>query len=281
MGVVGIIGAPPLARCTHPIDYVPLLPCGIRSTQPLGYPKAVNQVPDPGPTTGATSGTVLIVDDEPMVREVVARYLERDNFRVIELADGADALEWLSASRPDLVVLDVMLPGLDGFELLRHIRSQWDIPVIMLTARADEVDRIVGLEIGADDYVIKPFSPRELAARVRSVLRRSSIVGSDQPERLDYEGLSIDPVSRDVFVDGAAVELTPKEFELLLALASEPRRVFSRRQLLDLVWESSPDFQDPATVTVHVGRLRQKIETDPSSPRWVRTARGVGYRFEP
>jgi DNA-binding response OmpR family regulator len=229
------------------------------------------------------SGTVLVVDDEPMVREVVARYLQRDGFRVHESADGADALAWLERSAPDLVVLDIMLPGLDGLSVLRRLRVAGDVPVILLTARAEEADRIVGLEFGADDYVVKPFSPRELAVRVRTVLRRSvtrapaaAAVGV-----LQFGGLRIELASRDVTVDERPVALTPKEYDLLVFLASSPRQVFSRRQLLSQIWDSAPEYQDPATVTVHVGRLRQKLETDAEEPRWVTTVWGVGYRFEP
>ena len=229
-------------------------------------------------------GEVLVVDDEPMVREVVARYLERDGLRVHEAADGDRAMAWLSANRPDLVVLDIMLPGVDGLAILRHLRAAGDIPVILLSARVEEVDRVLGLELGADDYIIKPFSPRELAARVRTVLRRHRAGGDTTPERvpaLEFDELRIDPSTREVLADGRHVELRPKEFDLLLALASSPRQVFSRRQLLARVWDSAPEYQDPATVTVHVGRLRQKLERDPDTPRWITTARGVGYRFEP
>ncbi|MEZ5142254.1 MAG: response regulator transcription factor [Acidimicrobiales bacterium] len=231
-----------------------------------------------------TAGPVLVVDDEPMVREVVSRYLQLDGFDVHEAADGAAALEWLDRHRPRLVVLDVMLPEVDGLSVLRHLREAGDIPVILLTARAEEVDRIVGLELGADDYVVKPFSPRELAARVRTVLRRSpASPGRSEGDLavLDHDGLRIDPVAREVFVDEQLVGLTPKEFDLLLFLASSPRQVFSRRQLLEQVWESAPEYQDPATVTVHIGRLRQKLERDPDDPRWIATVWGVGYRFEP
>jgi DNA-binding response OmpR family regulator len=225
---------------------------------------------------------VLVVDDEPMVREVVARYLERDGLAVQEAADGEAARDWLATHRPDVVVLDIMLPGVDGLSILRDLREGGDVPVILLSARVEEVDRILGLELGADDYLVKPFSPRELAARVRAVLRRvRPTAGSADTEVLDFDGLEIDLAARDVVVDGRSVELRPKEFDLLVALAGAPRRVFSRRQLLEQVWESSPEYQDPATVTVHVGRLRQKLERDPESPRWITTARGVGYRFEP
>ncbi len=236
------------------------------------------------PLPAARSATVLVVDDEPMVREVVARYLLRDGFEVHEAADGADALAWLASHTPELVVLDVMLPEVDGLSVLRTLREQGDIPVILLTARAEEVDRVVGLELGADDYVVKPFSPRELTARVRSVLRRTQppaapAAGEGAP--LAFDELEIDPRSREVRVGGELRTLTPKEFDLLLFLARSPRQVFSRRQLLSQIWESAPEYQDPATVTVHVGRLRQKLEGDRDEPRWLVTVWGVGYRFEP
>ena len=227
--------------------------------------------------------TVLVVDDEPMVREVVARYLERDGVRVHEIDNGGDAMDWLATNQPDLVVLDVMLPGVDGLAILRHVRAASSVPVILLTARTDEVDRVVGLELGADDYVVKPFSPRELAVRVRNMLRRVATIPSSAAvdAELQFDGLRITPATREVTVDDRVVGLTPKEFDLLLVLARSPRQVFSRRQLLELVWESAPEFQDSATVTVHVGRLRQKLEIDPERPRWVATTWGVGYRFEP
>jgi DNA-binding response OmpR family regulator len=229
-------------------------------------------------TTGA-GAPVLVVDDEPMVREVVARYLELDGHVVEQAATGAEALDWLRAHDPALVVLDVMLPGVDGLTILRQLREQGDTPVVLLTARTEEIDRIVGLELGADDYVVKPFSPRELAVRVRNLLRRSTQVAAT--ESLRFDGLTIDPAAREVLVDGRPVTLTPKEFDVLVHLASSPRQVFSRDQLLGAVWASSTDFQDPATVTVHIGRLRQKLERDPEHPRWITTAWGVGYRFEP
>lgn len=232
----------------------------------------------------AITSTVLVVDDEPMVREVVARYLSLDGMTVHEAADGDAAVEWLAGHRPDLVVLDIMLPGLDGLSILRRLRAEGDIPVILLTARAEEIDRVVGLELGADDYVVKPFSPRELAVRVRTVLRRTQRTppSTTAPASLlAFEGLEIDTGAREVRVSGRPVVLTPKEFDLLVVLARSPRQVFSRRQLLEVVWESAPEYQDPATVTVHVGRLRQKLEPDPDQPRWIVTARGVGYRFEP
>jgi DNA-binding response OmpR family regulator len=218
-----------------------------------------------------------------MVCEVVSRYLQNDGFRVLEAGDGPTALQMLAEHQPALVVLDVMLPGIDGLSILRHVRAAGDVPVILLTARAAEVDRIVGLEVGADDYVTKPFSPRELAARVRTVLRRSRAVSPAAPagDHLGFGDLRIDIGTREVTVAGSLVALTPKEFDLLLFLARSPRQVFSRRQLLEHVWGSSPDYQDPATITVHIGRLRQKLELDPDDPRRIATVWGVGYRFEP
>jgi DNA-binding response OmpR family regulator len=226
---------------------------------------------------------VLVVDDEPLVREIVAGYLARDGMEVHEAEDGRAALAWLATNRPDLVVLDVMLPEVDGLSVLRHLRQEGDIPVILLTARSEEIDRVVGLELGADDYVVKPFSPRELVARAKTVLRRTMrpAVNGHTVGRLDFGPLVVDVGSREVLLDGVAVQLTPKEFDLLLTLARSPRQVFSRAQLLDVVWASSPDYQDPATVTVHVGRLRQKLEADAEVPRWITTVRGIGYRFEP
>ncbi len=230
-------------------------------------------------TGHSSAGTVLVVDDEPMVREVVGRYLEREGFRVQVEADGDAALQLARRNPPDLLILDVMLPSRDGFSILQELRRSSALPVILLTARGEETDRVLGLELGADDYVAKPFSPRELTARVRSVLRRTKPAPAGT--RLEFEGLVIDPTTRDVLLRGASIELTPKEFDLLAYLASHPRQVFSRGQLLQQVWESSPDWQDPATVTVHVRRLRAKLEDDPGEPRWLVTVWGVGYRFEP
>lgn len=223
--------------------------------------------------------TVMVVDDEPMVREVVTNYLERDGFTVEGISDGHEALQRLEQAIPDLVVLDVMLPAVDGLSVLRSIRQRSDVPVILLTARGEESDRVLGLELGADDYVPKPFSPRELTARVRSVLRRAVL--RDDDARLEYGDLVIDAAKREVNVRGVAADLTRREFELLLFLANSPRQVFTRAQLLEHVWDSSSDWQDPATVTVHVRRLRQKLENDPHNPRWIATVWGVGYRFEP
>lgn len=223
---------------------------------------------------------VLVVDDEPTVREVLCAYLDRGGFDVAEASDGPGALRAIRDQKPDLVLLDLMLPELDGLSVLTEIRQDSSVPVIVLTALADEGDRVLGLELGADDYVVKPFSPREVTARVNAVLKRSS--SPDQPtRRLGFEGLSIDEATREVLVAGRHVELTPKEFDLLTFLAASPRQVFSRGQLLEQVWGSSRDWQDPSTVTVHVGRIRQKIEPNPNEPRWLSTVWGVGYRFEP
>ena len=224
---------------------------------------------------------MLVVDDEPTVRDVVVGYLRRDGHAVSEAADGPSALHLLDAEEFDLVVLDMMLPGVNGLDILRRIRSSGDMPVIMLTARSEESDRVAGLELGADDYVVKPFSPRELAARVNGVLRRAAPKPPPVADRLEFDGLVIDQRSREVVLDGGPVELTPKEFDVLAHLAGAPRQVFSRADLLRDVWQSSPEGQDPATVTVHVRRIRNKIETDPENPRWITTVWGVGYRFEP
>ena len=231
------------------------------------------------PGHDAKRGTVLVVDDHDMVREVVIRYLEREGFEVEQATDGESALEMLDARPPDLVVLDIMLPGVDGFTVLTELRKTSQIPVILLTARSEETDRIVGLELGADDYVVKPFSPRELAARVRSVLRR--VIPSTRAGRLAFDDIVIDTTTREVVIDGKLVDTTAREFDLLAFMASSPRQVFSRGQLLQHVWGSSSDYQDPSTVTVHVRRLRLKVEHDPDHPRRITTVWGVGYRFEP
>jgi DNA-binding response OmpR family regulator len=221
--------------------------------------------------------TVLVVDDEPIVREVVVRYLAREGHQTLEAADGHSARGAIERAEPDLVVLDVMLPGSDGLELCRWIRSRSELPVIMLTARGEEADRIVGLELGADDYVTKPFSPRELAARVRSVLRRSTPAGGTA-ERLTFGDVELERATREVRRDGREVRLTAKEFDLLWFLAAHPRHVFSRDQLMASVWGYTAAV-DSGTVTVHVRRLREKIERDPSEPRHLETVWGVGYRL--
>jgi DNA-binding response OmpR family regulator len=223
--------------------------------------------------------TVLVVDDEPIVRDVVARYLEREGYQTLEAGDGGDARALLERQSPDLVVLDVMLPGIDGLELCRWIRDRSTVPVILLTARGEEADRIVGLELGADDYVTKPFSPRELVARVRAVLRRSAQPAGSQA-RLAFGDLEMSGETRDVHRGGRALRLTAKEFDLLWFLASHPRRVFSRDQLMRSVWGYEAAL-DTGTVTVHIRRLREKVEDDASRPRFLETVWGVGYRFAP
>jgi DNA-binding response OmpR family regulator len=232
-------------------------------------------------TTITPAPTIAVVDDEPMVREVVTRYLRREGFRVVTAADGAKALELIATALPDVVVLDLMLPSVSGLDVLGALRRRSDIPVILLTARSEESDRVLGLELGADDYVTKPFSARELAARVKSVLRRSSPTTGTVADRVAFGELVIDPRARRVTVEGAAVELTRREFELLAFLAGSPGQVFSRTQLLDHVWDSSPDWQDPSTVTVHVRRLRTKLGSGPAGAPRIATVWGVGYRFEP
>jgi DNA-binding response OmpR family regulator len=223
--------------------------------------------------------TVLVVDDEPIVREVVVRYLQRDGHDTVEAADFASARTALLEHSPSLVVLDLMLPGGDGLDLCREIRASGQLPVIMLTARAEEADRIVGLELGADDYVTKPFSPRELTARVRTVLRRATPQTNGEG-RLVFDELELDDTTHDVLVAGRPVRLTAKEFDLLAFLARHPRQVFSRQQLMDAVWGYAAAFET-GTVTVHVRRLREKIEREPAQPRWIQTVWGVGYRFCP
>ena len=229
-----------------------------------------------------TQARVLVVDDEPVVCDVLTRYLEREGFEVDIAADGDDALARFEATHPDLVVLDLMLPRRDGFEVFREIRRRSASPVIMLTARGEVTDRVVGLETGADDYISKPFSPSEVAARVRAVLRRSRQTGGGKREAalLRFGDLEIKPLKREVRVGGSPVQLTPKEFEVLHFLASHAGVVFSRYQLLDELWDVAFGG-DPSTVTVHVRRLREKVERDPSSPRHLITVWGAGYRFDP
>ncbi|MGD2178055.1 MAG: response regulator transcription factor [Anaerolineae bacterium] len=225
--------------------------------------------------------TILVVDDDPTVGEVVSIYLERAGHQVEVAEDGQAALEALDRGLPDLVVLDLALPKVGGLEITRLLRAKGDTPIIMLTARGGEADRILGLELGADDYVVKPFSPQELVSRVKAVLRRAYGSTALEDERpLEVAHLRIDPQTRVVEANGEEVRLTAKEFDLLWELARHPRRVFNRDQLLDLVWGMS-EYIDPSTVTVHVHRLREKIETDPSNPRHIQTVWGVGYRFEP
>ena len=229
---------------------------------------------DPNRDTGHR---ILLVDDEPRIREVVANYLRRDGYLVETAGDGAAARTHLAVFKPDLVVLDLMLPAVSGFEVLSEIRRAGDLPVIVLTARTEESDRVAGLELGADDYVVKPFSPRELVARVRTVLRRAT--PRPAPGPIDFDGVEIDPGRRVATVAGEPIELTAREFDLLAFFVANARQVFSRGELLERVWGSSAEWQDPATVTVHVRRIRQKMETDLQDPRWIQTVWGVGYRF--
>jgi DNA-binding response OmpR family regulator len=224
---------------------------------------------------------ILVVDDEPSISEVVTIYLQRAGYQVTVARDGQAALEAIERQPPDLVVLDLMLPKVDGLQIARRVRAQGDTPIIMLTARREESDRITGLEIGADDYVVKPFSPQELVSRVKAVLRRArGSAPGDTEHAIEFEDLRIDPKTRLVKVKGKEESLTAKEFDLLWLLARHPRQVFGREQLLDLVWGMT-EYVDPSTVTVHVRRLREKIEPDPSNPRHIQTVWGVGYKFEP
>jgi two-component system response regulator ResD len=226
-------------------------------------------------------GSVLVVDDEPTIAEVVSRYLERAGYRARIAATGPQALEQVALQRPDLVVLDLMLPGIDGLEVMRRMRQAEGPPIatILLTAKGEESDRVIGLRLGADDYVVKPFSPAELVARVDAVLRRvDAAVTSHAP--IELQDMTIDPDGRRVFVRGEEVSLTQREFDVLLFLARHPGQAFSRNQLMDAVWHYS-FYTDTSTVTVHIRRLRAKIEADPAQPRHIQTVWGVGYRFAP
>jgi two-component system, OmpR family, response regulator ResD len=227
----------------------------------------------------ASRGSVLVVDDEPTITEVVSRYLERAGYSAHVAADGPAALQVAAETRPDLVVLDLMMPGMDGLEVMRLLRERQPVLIILLTAKGEQSDRIAGLRLGADDYVVKPFSPAELVARVDAVLRR--VEHSPQlTEPISFDGLTVDPAAHRVTVRGEEVQLTVREFELLLQFMRHPGQVFSRSQLMDAVWRYS-FYTDTSTVTVHIRRLRAKIEEDPSRPRWLQTVWGVGYRFQP
>jgi DNA-binding response OmpR family regulator len=227
------------------------------------------------------SSTILLVDDEESVRAVLTFPLERDGFTVVQAADGEEALRLFGAQSVDLVVLDIMLPKLDGLEVCKRLRQTSSVPIIMLTARDDELDKVLGLELGADDYITKPFSLREFRSRVRALLRRAKAprLGEGVEERIDADGLVIDVPRRTVEVRGEQAELTYVEFELLRTLASAPGRVFSRRMLLEALW-SSADYRDPRTIDVHVRHLREKLEADARRPELIQTVRGVGYRFK-
>jgi len=225
--------------------------------------------------------TILLVDDEDAVQKLLAYPLEREGFRVVSARNGREALELFAAESPDLVVLDIMLPQLDGLEVCKRLRARSTVPIIMLTARDDELDKVVGLELGADDYITKPFSIREFRSRIRALLRRAQLPpysGDEGEEVISADGLKIDVARRTVEVAGAPVQLTYVEFELLRTMAAAPGRVFSRKMLLEELWGGS-DYREPRTIDVHVRHLREKLERDPREPEFIHTVRGVGYRF--
>ncbi len=246
----------------------------------IGAPDTADDQTTSGPRNlDGSRRVILVVEDDPTVSEIVVRYLERDGFAVESCADGADGLDRALDLRPDLVVLDLMLPSLDGLEVCRRLHDALPVPVVMLTARGDEADRILGLELGADDYLTKPFSPRELLARVKAVLRRAE--GPVAPHgrgRIRAGGLVVDLDARDVTRHGERLVLTAREFELLAHLATHPREAFRREELLESVWGYT--YGDAATVTVHIRRLREKIESNPSAPELITTVWGVGYRWD-
>ncbi|MSX01645.1 MAG: response regulator [Actinobacteria bacterium] len=225
---------------------------------------------------------ILLVDDEQSIQELLSYPLRQDGYEVVQASDGREGLELFRESHFDLVVLDVMMPRMDGFELCQKLRARSTVPIIMLTAKSEEVDKIVGLEIGADDYITKPFSVREFRSRVKALLRRASLaadIDDDDDQRILNGRIEVDPLKRRVTVDGNEAELTFVEFEILLALAGSPGRVWSRDQLLGQVWGNS-DYRDPRTVDVHIRHLREKLEEDSGEPNYILTVRGVGYRFK-
>jgi DNA-binding response OmpR family regulator len=230
--------------------------------------------------TDSTTPTILLVDDEDAVRKLLSFPLEKDGYDVVQAADGEEALSLFATHNVDLVVLDIMLPRLDGLEVTKRLRATSMVPIIMLTARDDELDKVIGLELGADDYITKPFSIREFRSRVRALLRRArtSHVPPGEVDRIERDGLVIDLPRRTVEVRGADVQLTYVEFELLRTLAASPGRVFSRRRLLENLWKSA-DYRDPRTIDVHIRHLREKLEPEPRTPEYILTVRGVGYRF--
>ncbi len=252
---------------------------GAGASQPVGYESgAAPRSPH--------AGRVLVVDDMADTRRLVASALTREGFEVVQADSGEAALASVEEHRPDLVLCDINMPGMSGLDLMAQLRVRHGLPVILLTGRDEESERVVGLELGAEDYIVKPFYVKELAARVRAALRRARAVApaptpAPAPQVLEFGPLSIHLAEREVHLAGRLVETTPKEFDLLAYLAASPRTVFSRQQLLDAVWGSSTEWQDPATVTEHVRRLRRKIEADLENPTWLVTARGVGYRFMP
>ncbi len=222
--------------------------------------------------------TLLVVDDDPKIRDLLRLYVEREGHRAAFAADGPEALAVARQVRPDLVLLDLMLPGLDGFEVCRRLREESDVPILLLTARSGDSDKVVGLDLGADDYIVKPFSPRELMARVRAQLRRHRPPPEDEP-RLAADGLVLDPAAFAVTLDGNLVEVTPFEFRILHALMQRPGRVFSRDELIDALHGADDPGIIDRTIDVHLGRLRRKLRDDPASPRFVATVRSVGYKF--
>jgi two-component system, OmpR family, response regulator len=226
------------------------------------------------------SATILLVDDEESVQKLLTYPLERDGYRVVQARDGDEALSRFDAEDVDLVVLDVMIPKVDGLEVCKRLRARSAVPIVMLTARDDELDKVLGLELGADDYITKPFSIREFRSRIRALLRRASAPRYEPRENavIEAEGLRIDPARRSVEVGGASVQLTYVEFELLRTLAARPGRVFSRQALLSVLWGGS-EYREPRTIDVHIRHLREKLEPDPAEPHYILTVRGVGYRF--
>jgi DNA-binding response OmpR family regulator len=226
------------------------------------------------------SSTILLVDDEDSIQKLLAYPLEREGYRVLQARDGVEALEQFASERVDLVVLDIMLPKLDGLEVCKRLRAESEVPIIMLTARDDELDKVLGLELGADDYITKPFSIREFRSRVRALLRRAAVSRQFDVagEVISAQGLTIDLARRVVEFGGNRVQLTYVEFELLRILASHPGRVYSRRMLLEALWGGA-DYREPRTIDVHVRHLREKLEPDPAEPEYILTVRGVGYRF--
>jgi DNA-binding response OmpR family regulator len=226
------------------------------------------------------SSTILLVDDEDSIQKLLAYPLEREGYRVLQARDGVEALEQFASERVDLVVLDIMLPKLDGLEVCKRLRAESEVPIIMLTARDDELDKVLGLELGADDYITKPFSIREFRSRVRALLRRAAVSRQvdEDGEVISAQGLTIDLARRVVEVGGNRVQLTYVEFELLRILASHPGRVYSRRMLLEALWGGA-DYREPRTIDVHVRHLREKLEPDAAEPEYILTVRGVGYRF--
>ena len=227
------------------------------------------------------SKTILVIDDDATIRDVLERYLRREGFAVRTTADGQTALQTVSTEKPNLIVLDLMLPQLDGWEVCRRLRAETTVPILMLTARGEEYERILGLGLGADDYVTKPFSPGEVVARIKAIFRRIDMARAVAPlreELIHARSIVIDPRTRQATVSGKQVSLTPKEFDLLHFLASHPRQVFSQQQLLDQIWSYTYAGQT-STVTVHIRHLREKIEEDPARPQLIETVWGVGYRF--